>query len=214
MTDNPFLFAILARPADDMPRLAYADWLDERGDTALAEFVRLQCKLAALGPHATRDVDPERTAAERRERDLWTVVGDWYKADLPAGWTVATEQGRHRREHTGRYAFVTRGFVSVVSCPLSSWITFGPTLVRQHPVERVVPYNHMPAYVWQDDGDDGNGEWTVWLLGGPDERAEWGEVYEEHYPGLNTTNNQQYLRTYQSDNLLAWARAHPGRVKV
>ena len=45
MTDHPaFLRAILADPADDTPRLVYADWLDERDDPAeagMAEFLRL-----------------------------------------------------------------------------------------------------------------------------------------------------------------------------
>lgn len=41
MTDDDFIDAILTAPAgDDTPRLAYADWLEERGD-ARAEFVRL-----------------------------------------------------------------------------------------------------------------------------------------------------------------------------
>jgi uncharacterized protein (TIGR02996 family) len=34
--------AILAAPADDLPRLVYADWLEEHGDTVRAEFIRAQ----------------------------------------------------------------------------------------------------------------------------------------------------------------------------
>ena len=45
MPDHPaFLRAILADPADDTPRLVYADWLDEQVDPvapAMAEFLRL-----------------------------------------------------------------------------------------------------------------------------------------------------------------------------
>lgn len=37
------LQAIRAAPADDVPRLVYADFLEERGDEARAEFIRLQC---------------------------------------------------------------------------------------------------------------------------------------------------------------------------
>lgn len=40
-----FLAAIQAEPRDDTPRLAYADWLEERGDP-LGEFIRLQCEAA------------------------------------------------------------------------------------------------------------------------------------------------------------------------
>src|SRR5262249_38310630 len=45
------LAAIRAAPEDDLPRLAYADWLDENGDEAgqaRARLVRLQCEAAQL----------------------------------------------------------------------------------------------------------------------------------------------------------------------
>jgi uncharacterized protein (TIGR02996 family) len=41
-SDDAFLAAIIAAPADDLPRLVYADYLDEHGDPARAEFIRLQ----------------------------------------------------------------------------------------------------------------------------------------------------------------------------
>jgi uncharacterized protein (TIGR02996 family) len=40
-----FWDAILTRPHDDEPRLRYADWLSRR-DQPLADFIRLQCRLA------------------------------------------------------------------------------------------------------------------------------------------------------------------------
>lgn len=42
--EDAFSAAILAAPRDDLPRLVFADWLDERGgpgDAARAEFIRL-----------------------------------------------------------------------------------------------------------------------------------------------------------------------------
>jgi uncharacterized protein (TIGR02996 family) len=59
--------AILADPAEDTPRLALADWLDEHGDAhdrARAEFIRLQCELDRL-PEGTKP-----TPAHRRARAL------------------------------------------------------------------------------------------------------------------------------------------------
>ena len=44
MSDQDFLKLILADPEADSPRLVYADWLDEKGDMAKAEFVRVQCE--------------------------------------------------------------------------------------------------------------------------------------------------------------------------
>jgi uncharacterized protein (TIGR02996 family) len=43
-----FLAAIIERPDDDVPRLVFADWLDEHGQPERAEFVRVQVELAAL----------------------------------------------------------------------------------------------------------------------------------------------------------------------
>lgn len=50
MTDRePLLAAIKANPKDHLPRLVYADWLDEFGNTdqdaATAEFIRLACRM-------------------------------------------------------------------------------------------------------------------------------------------------------------------------
>jgi uncharacterized protein (TIGR02996 family) len=41
-----FLGAINDEPDDDTPRLVYADWLEERGDPARAQFIRIQCRIA------------------------------------------------------------------------------------------------------------------------------------------------------------------------
>ena len=51
MTDGEALLkAIIDDPHDDLPRLAYADWLEEHGgevERARAEFIRVQHKIAA-----------------------------------------------------------------------------------------------------------------------------------------------------------------------
>ena len=41
--EHAFLQAIIENADDLAPRLIYADWLDERGDSDRAEFIRLQC---------------------------------------------------------------------------------------------------------------------------------------------------------------------------
>lgn len=43
------LEAVLANPADDLPRLVLADWLEEHGQTERAEFIRAQVQIAAWG---------------------------------------------------------------------------------------------------------------------------------------------------------------------
>src|SRR5262245_57432383 len=50
VTDGDALIrSILANPADDAPRLVYADWLQEHGRGEDAEFIRVQVELARLG---------------------------------------------------------------------------------------------------------------------------------------------------------------------
>ena len=46
MTERDQLWrAVLAAPDDDAPRLAFADWLEDHGDAARADFVRTQIAL-------------------------------------------------------------------------------------------------------------------------------------------------------------------------
>lgn len=78
MTDaDALLDAIWATPDDDLPRLVYADWLQERGHDAYAEFIRLQCAVARV-PGAS----PEAT-------DYWKAIGSvWTRLARDWGWVV------------------------------------------------------------------------------------------------------------------------------
>ena len=57
-----FLRAIFSNPDDDLPRLVFADYLQENGDENWAEFIRLQCELAAK--HEV-DLDKRRAMVDR-----------------------------------------------------------------------------------------------------------------------------------------------------
>ena len=48
-TDGDFLAAIAAAPLDSLPKLVYADWLDERNDPR-GELVRLDQELLTTPP--------------------------------------------------------------------------------------------------------------------------------------------------------------------
>jgi uncharacterized protein (TIGR02996 family) len=70
MTDQEALLrAIEASPDEDMPRLAYADWLDENAtsdaDRIRAEYIRIHCELARAECY-----DPQWAALNRRELEL------------------------------------------------------------------------------------------------------------------------------------------------
>jgi uncharacterized protein (TIGR02996 family) len=51
--EGAFLLALAESPADDTTRLIYADWLDERGESARAGYLRLEVRLAQAPPKAT-----------------------------------------------------------------------------------------------------------------------------------------------------------------
>jgi uncharacterized protein (TIGR02996 family) len=60
-----FWKAICANPDDDTPRLVFADFLEERGETARAEFIRAQCEAERL-----EHDDPHRVELEARAAAL------------------------------------------------------------------------------------------------------------------------------------------------
>jgi uncharacterized protein (TIGR02996 family) len=81
-TEQALLAAIWENPHDDLPRLVYADWLEETGDavqSARAEFIRVQCELAKLD-----EWDDRRPPLEKREQQLWKKYAKEWKAELPA----------------------------------------------------------------------------------------------------------------------------------
>jgi uncharacterized protein (TIGR02996 family) len=68
MTDEEaFIQAIAQSPDDDVPRLIFADWLEERGDPR-GKFIRVQCELAGMAPG-----NPRRPVLELRQRQLLAV---------------------------------------------------------------------------------------------------------------------------------------------
>jgi uncharacterized protein (TIGR02996 family) len=94
-SDGAALFgAICEEPWEDTPRLVYADWLQENGRPARAEFIRLQIELAHLPPHErSKSPQADRAEALRFRCDgalkLWLgttaeVEPEW-SADLPTG---------------------------------------------------------------------------------------------------------------------------------
>src|SRR5690348_11269000 len=54
---DALLAAIHDSPDDDLPRLAYADWLEENGDPLRAEFIHVQIERARLPDGDPRDAD-------------------------------------------------------------------------------------------------------------------------------------------------------------
>src|SRR5215212_5720776 len=62
--ESRYLQSVREAPADDAPRLGYADWLEEQGDPR-GEFIRVQCQLATMDEN-----DAQHEALMRREHEL------------------------------------------------------------------------------------------------------------------------------------------------
>ena len=75
-----FLRMICDNPGDDGPRLVYADWLEECGDTARSEFIRLQierCNLPLLDYAG-------RQRLTRQCEEQYGISGAAWRTELPA----------------------------------------------------------------------------------------------------------------------------------
>src|SRR5262245_29358875 len=104
MSDRDALFqAILAAPADDAPRLVFADWLDENGDPDRAEFIRVQCRMARLQFYEPEYIVLGDGAAQLFVRHMtewrfpWLPPRQEFRRGFPADlWLPADVYVRHR----------------------------------------------------------------------------------------------------------------------
>lgn len=124
MTESAdLLAAIAAAPADDLPRLVFADWLDDRGEPAYAQFIRDQIRLAQVPQW-----DPLAVRARHQLKDSLGIGRPFFGAlpQLPIFLKWHPEK-----------AF-RRGFGSgVVVHQLSGLLEAGPQLFDLAPVEEL-----------------------------------------------------------------------------
>jgi uncharacterized protein (TIGR02996 family) len=118
------LAAILRNPEDDLPRLIYADWLEERGEEAYATFIRVQIHLARGQGSAA-----ERRNWERLQRELLQQYEEeWVQPlrailNLPAG-------------EWGGWVF-RRGFAEYFHLPAAILLRHGAALAAQTPLRAI-----------------------------------------------------------------------------
>lgn len=86
MNEHPhaaFLEAIRQSPDDDAPRLIFADWLEEEGARDRAEFIRVQCRLAAIDPDSDADHEADEWfVLKAREAQLLRRHGGEWSGDI------------------------------------------------------------------------------------------------------------------------------------
>lgn len=161
---DSFLRAIIAQPDDNLPRLVFADFLDEHGEPERAEFIRVQCELAPLAGRCERGDGlsswcmgaPERHHPDcrtgrlrQRERELLSNIhsGDWL-GELGKG--GCTWPGAFSHQPVGEVAFslpnvethfpsgfvgiFARGFVSRITCSWSDWSRHADAILAACPI--------------------------------------------------------------------------------
>lgn len=127
--------AIRANPDDDTPRLVYADWLQENGDEARAEFIRVQCALEKLGDDRRKN-RTQRVPLEKRQKALLAKHGKTWLAPF-----------RARLKGTGELKF-RRGFFDGMQFDLESARAVAAAGDELEPLDRVgvlemgLNYNH------------------------------------------------------------------------
>jgi uncharacterized protein (TIGR02996 family) len=149
-----FMAAIRANPADDTVRLVYADWLQERGGEARAEYIRLYIS----SRHMTGD---ELARAGFRLSALYHRVIH----PLLDGW--ATHSGRDGGNSSPH---MDRGFIAQIRCTWEAWAAHGDGLLAVEWVPRVV-FDTCPEFGGDED--------DVWLVGDPAKvRVPWVDVID------------------------------------
>ncbi len=121
-TERAFLDDVREHPDDDVPRLVFADWLDDHGQGERADFIRVQCELAKL------PLDDERRP-ELEARELRLLNGHH------KGWA------RPMRHLVKSYEF-RRGFIEGVKLGAGDFLAHAAELYRLAPIRAA----HLVGY--------------------------------------------------------------------
>lgn len=172
-TDTAFIRAICESPADDAPRLIYADWLEETArdvecdqpgyDDGEPHFQCPTCDGSGVVSDGRRErAEFIRVQCELALFDRWCHNADFH-VQTPRGVNIDELRRRERELLAGnnRRWFhgcpglldVTdsftwdyrRGFISHVTCSVADWLRHGRDIVQRQPVERVTISDKRPG---------------------------------------------------------------------
>jgi uncharacterized protein (TIGR02996 family) len=138
--DKGLYQTILDNPDDDTPRLVYADWLEEHGDSLQAQFIRADCELARLPRR-----DPRRDEAWKRQHALWLQYEPTWRKALP-DWTwylrIQLRRGFGGVVYTSAYNFLKHGkrlmrFMPIQEASLGNATPYLERLTRFPPLEKL-----------------------------------------------------------------------------
>jgi uncharacterized protein (TIGR02996 family) len=144
MSDRAALLrTILAAPADDAPRLVYADWCDEHGEPERAKLIRLMCHWSlAFSPSDPCTPSATTTVRHLARKTLLAGIAGLFGVDvkhvLGSAVSLTGDLGRITAE-------VSRGFLDVLACPAADWLQHADAITAEQPV-RTVRLTTMPDY--------------------------------------------------------------------
>jgi uncharacterized protein (TIGR02996 family) len=146
------LRAVIEAPADDGPRLVYADWLEDNGEPERAEFIRIQI---AMHRHETAPAINVNTYIVRSRRLMMTGrVAElldshgYFWVNDPREWPISMVLGKD-------CVTFRRGFVEEWRMRLADWLDHGPVLVKRHPLARMevtdrrAHHNAAGCFLWE-----------------------------------------------------------------
>lgn len=133
---------VLARPADDVPRLIFADWCEDNGEGARSEFIRVSIDGCSIGPEATYVLYEMRAGPPRGER-VKEYGWLWHPHSRDKVLRQCVNILHRSPSITADYVF-RRGFVAEIRAPLTALLDHGAAILRCQPVTRMVATDREP----------------------------------------------------------------------
>lgn len=137
------LHAIRLNPAEDLPRLVYADHLEDAGESERAEFIRVGIAVS-----------------HRPEGEYCNRFHDYQACDCVHCREAQLEQRHGTFAIEGVRTIWSRGFIVEIRAPLADLLEHGPAIVAEHPVERVRVTDREPM-----PSSTGDATWFYTALG-------------------------------------------------
>jgi len=125
-TEKSFLQAVCETPNDDTPRLVFADWLEDNDQPQRAEFIRLQCRLAAMSAW-----DNGYDELVVRQQQLLHEHGKQW--------------GKAAAKFTARIEF-RRGFVEGMALPTAKFLANAGAIFATTPLLALRPLQVRPSW--------------------------------------------------------------------
>ncbi len=183
MTEEAFIRTLIDQPGEDTPRLVYADWLDDHGDPARADYLRVEAAWAASWRTGTPPGWSARVpshAPPEWEAAVWPGLDDMLARTTPFDplWVA-----RVSRPPVG------------VCCDHLRFRDAGPPLTRAEieAAAKTLGYRFPPAlvaFLLHTNGGVPDGSQMVYRCGSDEEGWGWDWLGVDSFAGLETARGR------------------------